>query len=77
MADAIPEDRLGRSDRLVWGAGKLAARELRLADAVPDHPDPAWIVCLGLPALVGLVERWAQRRAAAARCIPDEALSAA
>ena len=75
--DAIPEDRQGRWDRLVWGAGKLAAREPRLADAVPDHPDPAWVVCLGLPAWVGLVERWGQPRAAAALYTPDEALSAA
>lgn len=55
--DAIPEDRQGRSDRLAWGAGKLAAREPRPADAVLAHPDPAWVVCLGLPAWVGLVER--------------------
>jgi hypothetical protein len=41
MVDAIPEDRLGRSDHLVWGAEKLAGREPRLADAVLAHPDPA------------------------------------
>ena len=75
--DAIPEDRQGRSDRLVWGAGKLAAREPRLVDAVLAHPDPAWVVCLGLPAWVGLVEQWAQLHAAAALYTPDEALSAA
>lgn len=75
--DAIPEDRLGRSDRLVVAVGKLADREPHLADAVPAHPDSAWVVCLGLPALVGLVERWAQLRAAVALYTPDEALSAA
>lgn len=75
--DAIPEDRQGRSDRLVWGAGKLAARELRLVDAAPAHPGPAWVEFLGLPALVGLVERWAQLRAEAALYTPDEVLSAA
>jgi hypothetical protein len=36
-ADAIPEDRLGRSDRLVWAAEKLADREPRLAGAVLAH----------------------------------------
>jgi hypothetical protein len=77
MADAIPEDRQGRSVRLVWGAGKLAGREPRLADAVLAHPAPAWAECLGLPAWVGLVGRWAQRRAVAALCTQDEALSAA
>ena len=77
MVDAIPEVRRGRSDRLVWAAEKLAAREPRLADAVPAHLDSAWAVFLGLPALVGLVERWARRRAAAEPCTPDEALSAA
>jgi hypothetical protein len=37
MVDAIPEDHLGRLDRLVWAAEKWAGREPRLADAVPDH----------------------------------------
>jgi hypothetical protein len=55
--DAILEDHLGRSDRLDEAAEKLAARELRLADAVPAHLDPAWAVCLGLPAWVALAER--------------------
>ena len=32
---------------------------------------------LALPALVGLEEHWARRRAAAELCTPDEALSAA
>lgn len=75
--DAIPEDRLGRPIRLVLGAEKLAVPEPRLADAVLAHPDPAWAVCLGLPALVGLVGRWARRRAEAALYTPDEAPSAA
>jgi hypothetical protein len=77
MVDAIPEDHRGLLIRLVWGAEKLAGREPRLADAVPAHPAPAWAVFLGLPALVDLVERWAQQPAAAALCIPDAALSAA
>ncbi len=77
MVDAILEDRLGRSDRRVWGAGKLAAREPRLADAVLAHPDSAWAVCLELPALVGLAGRWAQQRVVAAQCTQDEAPSAA
>jgi hypothetical protein len=41
MEDAIPEVRLGRSDHLVWAAGKLAGHEPRLADAVLAHPDSA------------------------------------
>jgi hypothetical protein len=55
--DAIQEDHLGRSDRLDEAAEKLAARELRLADAVPAHLDPAWAVCPELPAWVALAER--------------------
>ena len=55
--DAILEDHLGRSDRLDEAAEKLAARELRLADAVPAHLDPAWAVCPELPAWVALAER--------------------
>jgi hypothetical protein len=35
--DAIPEDRRGRSVRLDEAVEKLAAREPRLADAVPDR----------------------------------------
>ena len=77
MVGAILEDRQGHLGRPVWAAKKLAGREPRLADAVLDHPDPAWTVCLGLPASVGLVGRWAQPRAAAELCTPDEALSAA
>jgi hypothetical protein len=75
--DAIPEDRLGRSDHLVWGAEKLAVREPRLAGAVPAHLAPAWAVYPGLPASVALVGRLVQLRAAAAPCTPDEALFAA
>ncbi len=41
MVDAILEVHQGRSDRRVWGAGKLAAREPRLADAALAHPDLA------------------------------------
>ena len=41
MEDAIPEVRQGRLDHLAWAAGKLAGRELRLADAVLVHPDSA------------------------------------
>jgi hypothetical protein len=58
-------------------AEKLAVREPRLAGAVPDHPGSAWTVFPGLRALVGLVERWARLRAAAALCRPDEGPSAA
>jgi hypothetical protein len=76
MVDAIPEDRQGHLDHLAWAAEKLAGREPRLVDAVPDHPDPAWAECLGLPASVGLVERWARLRAAAELCTRDEAPSA-
>ncbi len=75
--DAILEDRRGRSVRLDEAVEKLAVREPRLADAVPAHPDPAWAVCLGLPASVDLAGRLAQLRAAAAPCTPDEALFAA
>jgi hypothetical protein len=39
MVDAILE---GLRDRRVVAAGKSAAREPRLADAVPDHPGSAW-----------------------------------
>lgn len=77
MVGAIPEVHRGLPVRLVWGAEKLAVRELCLADAVRAHPDSALAVFPGLPALVCLVERWALRRAAAELYIPDEALSAA
>jgi hypothetical protein len=40
--DAIPEDHLAHLGRRpVWAAGKLAGRELRLADAVPARLDSA------------------------------------
>jgi hypothetical protein len=77
MVDAIPEVRRGLPVRRVWGAEKLAVRELCLADAVRAHPDSALAVFLGLPASAGLVERWARRRAAAELYIPDEAPSVA
>ncbi len=77
MEDVNPEARRGRLDRLVWAAGKLAVREPRLADAVLAHPGSALAENLGHPALIALVERWAQVRAAAELCKPDEALSAA
>jgi hypothetical protein len=63
---AILEDRQGHSVRLAWAAGKLAGRGPRLADAVLDHPDSAWGVYLELPALIGLVARWAEPHAAVA-----------
>ena len=37
MVDAIPEDRRGLPVQMDEAAGKLAAREPRLADAVPDR----------------------------------------
>ena len=77
MVDVIPEGRLGLPVRMDEAVGKLAVRELRLADAVPAHPDSALAVFPGLPAWVALVGRWAQRRAAAELYIPDEAPSAA
>jgi hypothetical protein len=77
MADAIPEGRRGHSDRLVWGAEKLAGREPRPADAVPARLVPAWIAFQELPASIGLVVRWARLRAVAEPCTPDEALSGA
>jgi len=77
MADAIPEDHRGLPVHLDEAAGKLAVREPRLADAVLARLAPAWAACLGLPALVGLVGRWARPLAAAEPYIQDEALSAA
>jgi uncharacterized protein (UPF0262 family) len=77
MVDAIPEGRRGRLDCLVWGVGKLAVREPRLEDAVPLRLDSAWAVFPERLALVGLVVRWAQRRAVAEPSTPDEARSAA
>lgn len=77
MVDAIPEVRRGRPARMDEAVEKLAVRELRLADAVPAHLDSASGVFPGHPASVGLVGRWARRRAAAGPCTPDEAQSAA
>lgn len=74
MVDAIPEDRRGLRDE---GAGKLAVREPRLADAVPAHPGPAWALFRALPALVGPVEHWARPRAAAEPYTQDEDRSVA
>jgi hypothetical protein len=77
MVGAIPEHRLGHLGRRpVWAAGKLAGRELRLADVVPDHPGSAWALfperhAWGVPA-----KRWAQRHAAVARCKQDAGRSA-
>jgi len=48
MVGAIPEDRQGRLGCRAWAAEKLAGRAPRPADAVPDHPDFAWAVCLEL-----------------------------
>jgi hypothetical protein len=75
--DAIPENRRGLLVRMDEAAGKLAGRERRPADAVPERLGPAWIAFQELPASVGPVERWARLRAAVALCTPDEALSAA
>ena len=75
--DAIPEDRWDLPVHLDEAAGKLAAREPRLVDAVPDRPENAWAAFPEIRASVGLVERWAQLRAAAELYTPDEALSAA
>jgi hypothetical protein len=77
IVDVIPEGRLGLPVRMDEAVGKLAVRELRLADVVRAHPDSALAVFPGLPAWVALVERWARRRAAAELYIPDEAPSAA
>lgn len=74
MAGAIPEV---LRDRKALAAGKLAALEPRLADAVPDRPGPASALFLerlawGVPA-----KCLAQLHAAEARCIQDAARFAA
>jgi hypothetical protein len=74
--DAIPEDRRGLPIHLDEAVEKLAGREPRLADVVLARPDPAWDVCLGLLASVGLAGRWARRHAAVELYRPDEAQSA-
>jgi len=77
MVDAIPEGRQGLPARMDEAVEKLAVREPRPAGAVPARLDSAWAVFPGRPALVGLVGRWARRRAVAEPCTPDEAQSAA
>lgn len=74
---AIPEGRLGLLVQMAEAVEKLADRALRPVDAVPELPDPAWVVCPGLPASVVLVVRWAEPRAAVALCIRDADRSAA
>jgi hypothetical protein len=74
MADAIPEVLRGRT---AVAAEKLADLEPLPADAVPDHPVPAWVWFQELPAWDALVERWGQRLAVAAQCTPDAGPSAA
>ena len=77
MVDAIQEGHQGLPARMDEAVGKLAVRELRLADVVRAHPDSAWAVFPGHLALIGLVGRWVRPRAAAEPCTPDEAQSAA
>ncbi len=74
MAGAIPEVLRGRT---ALAAGKSAVREPRLADAVLEHPDPAWALFLERLAWSVLDQRLAQQHAAAARCKPDAGLFAA
>lgn len=74
---AVPEDRWGLLARMAVAAERLAGREPRPADAVPDRHGSAWAVFLGLPALAALVGRSAQPRAEAGLCKPDAARSAA
>ena len=72
--DAIPEVRRGLLVQMDEAAGKLAVREPRLAGAVPARREIAWDAFPEIPASVGLVERWAQLRAAAELYTPDEVL---
>jgi hypothetical protein len=74
MAAAILEDLRGP---MALAAGKLAGREPHLADAVPDHPDFAWVLFPELPASVALAARLARQHAGVAPYIPDAARSAA
>jgi hypothetical protein len=74
MAGAIPEGLRGRT---ALAAGKSAAREPRLADAVLEHPDRAWVLFPERLAWNVLDQRLAQPRAAVARCKQDAGLSAA
>jgi hypothetical protein len=68
---AIPEDHWDHLARPAWAAEKLAVREPRPADAVPDHPDFAWAVCLEHPALICFVGRWAEPHGAVEPYIRD------
>jgi hypothetical protein len=77
MVGAIPEVRPGHWGRLAVAVEKLAGRELRPADAVLGHPDPAWAACLARLASVGLGERLEEPRAVAEPCRPAEVLFAA
>jgi len=74
MAGAILE---GLRDPMALAAGKSVARELRLVDAVPDHPDPAWVLFPEPLAWSAPEKRWALRHAAVAPCKPDAARFAA
>jgi hypothetical protein len=74
MAGAIPEGLRGRMDE---AAEKSAVREPRLADAGPEHPDPAWVLFPERLAWSVLEKRLAQPHAAEARCKRDAGLSAA
>ena len=74
MVDAIPEDLRGRT---AVAAGKLAAREPRLADAALDHPGPAWALFLERLAWNVPAKRLAQQHAAEARYKQDAGRSAA
>jgi hypothetical protein len=74
MAGAILE---GLRDLKALDAGKSAARELRLVDAVPDRPDPAWVLFPERLAWSVLEKNLAQRHAAEAPCKPGAARFAA
>jgi hypothetical protein len=71
MGGAIPEDRRGLRVRKALAAGKSVVREPRLADAVLEHPDPAWVLFPERLAWSVLEKCLARRHAAAARCKPD------
>ena len=73
-AGAIPEGLRGLT---AAGAGKLAVHEPRPADAVPDHPDLAWVLFLERLALGVPAERSTPQPAAVAQYKPDAAQSVA
>ena len=77
MVDAIPEDRRGLPVQMDEAAGKLAVLEPRLADAVLEHPDPAWALFPERLAWSVLEMCLARQHAAAAPCKQDAGLSAA